>query len=181
MSKFSRRALVAGSAALPALGLPTVAIATPSIASPTTDAVSFPALVAQFVRVRDRWRAQRALDRAHIDKIRKLCPKAIGMSYDQYLALEVDDPRWEKANSVLSKIPEDDPVDEDGCSIAWNEIDGELWPMTQAMLNETPRSLTDLAWQAEVLLTADPELADGSLVRKLLKNIFALSGTNNNR
>jgi hypothetical protein len=51
------------------------------------------------------------------------------------------------------------------------------------MLSQTPQSATDLAWQAEALLTADCELAeggdipDGSLVRKLIKNVFALSGT----
>jgi hypothetical protein len=83
----------------------------------------------------------------------------------------------------MDENPSPDPTDEHGCSIAWNEISDELWPLAEAMLSQTPQSATDLAWQAEALLTADCELAegddipDGRLVRKLIKNVFALSGT----
>jgi hypothetical protein len=164
------------------------AVAVPSMANPapTADATSFPDLVARFMRVRERWRTQRALNQAWSDKIDGLLFKATGISRAEWPD-NPRHPRWTEFQATHGRIidenPSGDPTDEHGCSIAWTEIDNQLRPLAKAMLNQTPRSTTDLAWQAEALLTADCELAegddipDGSLVRKLIKNVFALSGT----
>jgi hypothetical protein len=63
----------------------------------------------------------------------------------------------------------------------WNEISDELWPLSETILDQTPRSLVDLAWQAEALAVSDAELRDSDdftlcRVRRLFENIRTLSG-----
>jgi len=163
------------------------AVVDPSIASapPSVDATSFPELVARFVRSRERWRTQRARDQAEDDKIDNLLVRATGLTRAEQPE-SPSDPRWDEFNAahhrIMEENPSDDPVDEEGASIAWNEINDELWPLAKAMLNQTPHSLTDLAWQAEAILTADPQELQstddnpgGRLLRSLLENISALA------
>jgi hypothetical protein len=80
-------------------------------------------------------------------------------------------------------------TDEHVRSIAWAEIDEELCSVTDLMLKQQPRSLVDIAWQAEaVRLCNDPgssltvrpgdeddEIDDESRVRDLISNITTLA------
>jgi hypothetical protein len=88
------------------------------------------------------------------------------------------------AEAALHKISQEnssDGCDEDGCLIAWNEINGELFSLAEEMLSRTPRSLADLAWQAEVLFVTEPELhapvedEDDGLHWQFIKNVRALA------
>jgi hypothetical protein len=104
-------------------------VAAPSIASTThtVDTVSFPSLVAKFVRVRERWRSRSERDQADSDKIKRLFYDATGI--DDWAAIDYRHPRFEEMLELRRKIINenpsdvDDPVDETGCS-----IDGMKFP-----------------------------------------------------
>jgi hypothetical protein len=182
----TRRAILAGASSVP-LAVTVGAVAAPMIVSsaPTVDAVSFPALVDQFVRIRERRNAKRALDQMWGDKIDKLFYEATGLDWD---ALDWQNPGFQQLEAVRRRIvhenPDDSDVDEEGVDNEWNEILDELWPLAEAMINQTPQSAVDLAWQAEALTTADCELLEipaddypaDRLLRKLLNNVRAFSG-----
>jgi hypothetical protein len=111
--------------------------------------------------------------------------EATGLGRDEWLAIDHRHPRFEEFCDLRRKIgdenPDGDPVDEHGASVSWNEISDELWPLSETILDQTPRSLVDLAWQAEALFVADAELQESNdftlcRVRKLFENIRTLSG-----
>ena len=162
-----------------------LATATAVTVSPTAT-TSFPDLVARFVQVHARWVAQRSRDEAWSDKISDLFYKTSGITNEQRLAMDESDPRWEAVKAQYHKAiddtPDDDPVDEYGASIAWDEIWDELWPVSEAMISREPKSIVDLGWQAEALVTAhfmeleSPGTDLGEqLIRKLIRNVRAFT------
>ena len=163
-----------------------VAPSVASAASTTVDTVSFPGLIARFIRFRERWRNQRALDQVRQDEFDDLFFKASGFTKEQRLAIGASDPRWKEMLALMDKIAAEirdyDLVDEHGRSIAWNALIDEIWPLADEILGQTPRTIADLAWQAEALTIADVQLLEpGSypsarLLRNLLANIRTLSG-----
>jgi hypothetical protein len=174
----TRRAILAGAASLPAALGSGASFATPA------DSVSFPELVSKFIPLRERWRAQVAIDEVHSTLFNDLFQKATGFSVDEWRSLlGTNDLRWKEGEAAFRKISNENPSDdddEDGCSIAWNELNGELCPLAEEMLSRTPQSLADLAWQAEVLFLTEPELDDDDegdgLHWQFIKNVRALGG-----
>jgi hypothetical protein len=169
----------------------TASLATAVAITPTatieTAAGSFPNLVARFVQVHALWVARRSRDQAWSDKINDLFFKTTGITDEQYHAMDISDPRREAVSAQYHKAiddtPSDDPTDEHGGSIAWNEILDELWPVTEAMISQQPKSIVDLGWQAEALVTAHfmelerPGTDSGEhLIRKLIRNVRAFAG-----
>jgi hypothetical protein len=175
--------ILAGAASLSAA----TSVAVPSIAIAADTPVSFPGLVARLMPVRERWLRQRALDKGDQDRFDDLFFAASGMTGEQYRALDEDDARKPELRSIRRKISAEfqdtDPVDEEGASIAWREIWDELNPLAEALLEQPPKSLVDLAWQAEVLVMGDSELLNSDsgylyrrLVGKFLENARACGG-----
>lgn len=179
----SRRALMAGApmAAVAALPLPQ-----PAAAAPAPGAVSFPALLAQFMPVRDRWLSKNARDEAHAAIRADLFYKASGMTNEERLAMDPSDPRFDQMHAlfmqVMDEVQSGDPVDKHGADIEWNEIFDEFYPLADAILSQPAQSIADLAWQAEVLVMSDCQLTEDSndpthwRTYKLVENIRLLSG-----
>jgi hypothetical protein len=148
------------------------AVVTPSIASaaPVLGDVSFPELVERFVVIHERWARHEAKSKAWSDKIDRLFFEATGVSPDGLLRADCRDPGQQELLDIHLQIMKenrsDDPVDDEGASIELSEICAELWPLADAMLSKTPRSIADLGWQTEALLTSDVNLRE------------SLSGTN---
>ena len=133
-----------------------------------------------------------AIDELESNLINDLFQKATGFSMAEWRSLAgTNDPRWKEGEAALYKISQEtssDDCDEHGCSISWNEINGELFPLAEEMLSRTPQSLADLAWQAEVLFVTEPELdepnededededEDDGLHWQFIKNVRALGG-----
>lgn len=177
-SKLSRRAALTAAATLAAV--PVTAGA--AVDAVDIGAVSFPELVDRFVRVCARRDAQLALDRADSAKTERLLDQATGLTREQRNEIKPTDPRWADYVANLDRIvkenPSSDPVDEDGDSVAWNEIHDELFPLCDAILERRPQSLADLAWQAEAFIVAYGEFLDdenGAGALKLADNIRRLA------
>jgi hypothetical protein len=183
----NRRAFMNSIVALPIVAAVPVEISTPAIANQAIAGdVSFPSLVARFARLQERWIVQDAKCKAWSGNIDRLFFEATGVTARQLHAADIRDPRFQELQEIWCKIidetPSDDPVNETGDSIAWNELNDELFPLAEAMLSRTPQSVADLGWQTEAILTAYDELRDEDtdvdypMIPKLLKNIRALAG-----
>ncbi len=168
--------------AVPVAAAATTAPSISSEASPT-EVCSFPELAARFVRIHQRWSAQRESDEAYRERIGQLFFGATGVSMDDFHKLDWEDEQCQRLRDVYNQIGNQNPDpnspnDEDGCSIAWAEIQDELDAVEEEMLDRTPESIVDLAWQAAVLWTADAQYWDGDVrvsLRQLFKNIRALA------
>jgi hypothetical protein len=181
----SRRGFLMNTMVSAAAFAPAAAVATPSIVAPACREVSFPGLVKRFMQVRERWSAQREMNQAWSDRIDQQMTAATGLSCEQLREISHDDPRRPEIDAIFKRVCVDDPsdpLDAEGCSIAWTEISDELDSVANAMLRRRPLSATDLAWQAEALMTADSELRDDlntehyPMLARLLENIRELAG-----
>jgi len=176
----TRRTVLASTAAI------SVAIGTGAIAVPADSACSFPDLVAQFVQMRERWRDRRAADATWNEFFDGLFEKQAGIPIKEFYAMDASDPGRKKYEAVFFLIYNQNPdprCDEDGVDIAWTEINRGLNSLAGQILLQQPRSLTDLAWQAEVLFLTEPELSDPDygdddkgLVFTFIRNVRALGG-----
>ena len=179
----SRRAILAGAAALPVFALP--AISAPAYAA--TGDVSFPELAARYAAIYSRWLTQSILDHAHLAKFEATVTEATGIprnqqphfgdeGYEAYFAIRCD----------LSKtIESDDPVDEHGCSIVWNEIHDELFPLVHEILEQPARSIADLALQAQAFALGQNQYwidglsednSEGKRVRAIIDSVCKFCG-----
>jgi hypothetical protein len=189
LSELNRRTLMAGAATAAAVALPaTVAADAAIVAGMATAApllplgdVSFPELAARLAAVAARWQRQRALDRADTDKIARLVTEATGTSSDDAPAR--GEPGYDRYEETRRRIVREydfefgDPVDEQGCSIAWNEIDDERFPLVEEILAMPVRSVADIVLQAQAFLLAEPfDIANSNLARRLVENILAAAG-----
>jgi hypothetical protein len=159
------------------------AVAAPTIvaAAPVGD-VSFPDLVAQLVRVRERLNERRVDVKAWSDKINQLFFDATGLTNDERLAIDRgEDPRQESFQEIHTRLMEENPYwgDDD----ALDRLVNDLWLVVEAIVSRTPTSVADLAWQAEALVTADPEILSDlgeacyeGLQAQVFKNIRTLAG-----
>jgi hypothetical protein len=159
------------------------AVAAPTIASaaPAGD-VSFPDLVAEFVKIRERLNEQRANFKAWSGKLDQLFFDATGVTNDEGLAIDCSvDPRGKRLVEIRKRLMKENPYwgDDD----AFDRIQSELWSVAEVMFSRQPMSVTDLAWQAEALVTADPDLfidrkeaLSERLHRQVFENIRTLAG-----
>jgi len=189
LSELNRRTLMAGAATAAAVALPaTVAADAAIVAGMATAApllplgdVSFPELAARLAAVAARWQRQRALDRADTDKIARLVTEATGTSSDDAPAR--GEPGYDRYEETRRRITREydfelgDPVDEQGYSIAWNEIDHERFPLVEEILAMPARSVGDIVLQAQAVALAEPfDIANSDLARRLVENILAAAG-----
>jgi hypothetical protein len=153
------------------------------VGEPAASHVSFPKpLFDRFVRIREQWSTQSLRDKVWSTKIDQLFFEETKVSFAN---VDYRDPRFRRMLAIHDRItqenPENDPVDEDGSSIVWNEIQEELFPVVTALLDCKPRSVVDLAWQVEAILLADGDLREGRIsqhpeVPILIDNIRRLAG-----
>jgi hypothetical protein len=169
----TRRAVLAGAAAIPALSLP--AAAAPEC--------SYPDLAARLAAVRERWLARTMKDEADTAQFEQELAAVTGKP--EGYRPDHTDPYFKEHLEIMERItcerPHDDPVDEDGASIAWNEIHDELFPITAAILQQPARSIADLGLQAQAFAlntpwywsTTEPEDPDA---RRLVDSICKFAG-----
>src|ERR1700676_90836 len=138
----SRRHLVTTAAALPALAIP--AIADPNGSNPDAELLR---LGAELEAVIVDWHAQRTLDRTERDEWEAACVAAGlpriefgSIPDDEYHAYQDKRSAIEDHHAWLSA-----DCDEQGASIAWNEIGDREYPLIDAIMAIKPRTLAGLA------------------------------------
>jgi hypothetical protein len=154
--------------------------------APNVGDLSFPDLVARFVKVRERWTAQMARDKAVTERHFKQLFEVTSITRQEWYEMTCKNPRWKETSTTFDKIlkedPSNDPVDEHGASIAWKEIGDDLDPLVYDIIARRPQSLADLAWQAEALIISDAEFREESdgffeqMHQRLVQNILTLAG-----
>jgi hypothetical protein len=146
----TRRALIAGAAALPAL-------AVPAGAAPIGE-ISFPDLAARFASVYARWSAQVKIGDKSLAAFNAKVEAVTGIASKNAPSMDDDPTGYWEIREALAKDPDlhrdDGPLDEHGCSIVWNEIHGEMYPLIREILRQPARSLADLALQAQAFALA---------------------------
>jgi len=135
----TRRAILAGVAALPALSLPTVA----------SDQISSPDLAERFAALYQRWLARSTEDLAHTKAYRAAIEKLTGMTYADYDAkftLEMSqDERvglleiGQRASLSVATSNDDEEAQDE-----WDDILDELNPLVRDILSRPINSLADL-------------------------------------
>jgi len=143
MSTINRRAVLAGTAVLPASPLPTPAAA--------FEECSYPALARRLDALYDRWLAQTQKDWKNSEQFdRQLfaltglrpreCPIPIDMDAN-FRRL------WDQAHNGIDY----GPYDEDGHPIVWNEIHDEMSALCDEIVHRPATTLADLALQARAI------------------------------
>src|SRR6185437_6108037 len=191
----TRRAILAGAATAVAVVQPgavrianakpvelTVGRAAPAVAPD----VSFPDLVARFIPLRRRLLDHIARWDAWSEAMDDAFYRATGAHTDEWRAIphsvRQSDPLDIAHRKIEAEMPFDDPMDEHGSSIELNEISDELTPVVEAMIESVPRSLIDLAWQAEALMVWDSEInvdfdcPAWRLRQRLIRNVQGAAG-----
>jgi hypothetical protein len=145
----TRRSILAGAAAaVPALAMPAGAA--------PVGKISFPDLAARFASVYARWFAQCKIEDERRAAFNAKVEAATGISRRDEPPIILGEPSayWDTFRTVQKNNPDNDPVDEDGCSIVWNEIHDELFPLVDEILQQPARSIADLALQAQAFALA---------------------------
>jgi len=160
----------------------TVGAAAPAVAPD----VSFPDLVARFIPLRRRLLDHIARWDAWSEAMDDAFYRATGAHTDEWRAIphsvRQSDPLDIAHRKIEAEMPFDDPMDEHGSSIELNEISDELTPVVEAMIESVPRSLIDLAWQAEALMVWDSEInvdfdcPTWRLRQRLIRNVQGAAG-----
>jgi hypothetical protein len=159
MTTLSRRSAFALS------GAAAVAVAAPSMATAQSKC-SFPDLAARLARVRERWVNQCNLDQAHDAAQDAFCEKETGLTEAEAREDQCSFPErpehgpkwraWWAAYTEYSEAhPDDDPVDEHGCSIAWNEIYDELNPVCREIMQRPAQNAADLGVQVQAFAVSN--------------------------
>jgi hypothetical protein len=151
--RFIRRLICSAGLAVSSIGVtPACWTALPALSLPVEAADSgyspaFVDLASRFEAISTRFFAQLAIDQQQSDEIDAAITKATGLTRDQWPHHR--DPGFEDHMELVRKIGAEFPDDDD--SIAWNEIDGELDPLGDIILTQTPHTLADLALQARAV------------------------------
>jgi hypothetical protein len=163
-SILSRRTLVASAAALPALAVPAVASAAPTQTAPTTLP---PDLIERFVRMRAWFLDDHKQTTLFSAEVGRRFFAATGMTNEEYWDLKWNDPGIEKLRAVRRQIGEqlsgrnreEWNAEEEAETAALGD---ERWEVCSAIMDHTPQTITDLAWQAEAFLIADMEIVNSN-------------------
>ena len=176
----SRRGFIMNSIVSAAAVASATAIPSQSIEKDPLGEVSFPGLVARFVKVQKRSDAQREKDKARREMIHRLFTAETGLPADVMFPPRPNSALWQRLDAIRSRLRDQYPnpdMDQNGASIAWPEIHDELYEVAEEMLNRGATSLTDLAWQAEALWTIDRGDSPDAFASKLIDNIRSLTGS----
>lgn len=156
MSTLSRRSLVTSAAALPAMAVP-AAVAGPASVAPACTLP--PELIDRFVPMRALYLDRCKRDEVAHAEIDRRFYAATGVTSEQRRELDYDHPRRRELDAIRSKIYEDFPMFADDDPEA-NWIGGDRWNVAEAMLECEPRTVADIAWQAEAYLLVDMEIVN---------------------
>jgi hypothetical protein len=188
-TNLSRRVAITGLGAA-VVGVPVAAAAS----SPAPNVCSYPDLVEKLVAVRRRYIAQHKRCIDHSEACRAYATAKTGITEDEARAelrnYEEDRPEdgpkwkaWAAASSEYDLAHDYDPVDDDGCSIEWTEINTELNPLCRSILASPALSLADLGLMAQAYAAlkasdlVDPDCADDSReARQLLEAVCKFCG-----
>lgn len=158
-TNLSRRALVRGAAAIPAVAvLPAAAFAADN---PDAELLE---LGAELDAVIPQWHAQRAIDAKESAAYEAAC-EAAGLPRIECMPIEewraYNEKRWAIRRQV---VHDDDNNDEHGASIAWNNIHDQTWSLIDAITtlaaSKPPQTLAGLAVLARTMTLSWSELWD---------------------
>lgn len=115
-----------------------------------------PDLIERFVRMRALFLDDRKRDELRRAEIDTRFRAATGVSLEEYYELEYNGPRRKELNVVHNKIWEEVPG-----SLSDEEVGrlgDERWSVVEAIMECEPKTIVDIAWQAEAFLIADLEI-----------------------
>lgn len=171
MSTLSRCTLVTAASAPPALAVP--ALASPAAASPPACTLP-PDLVERFVRVRAWYLGYHKREEKAGKEVDRRFEATTGLTAEQWREINCDDPRWKELTAINNKIYADFSIfqdDEPEADELWNE----RWGLAGALIECEPRTVVDLAYQAEAWRLADPDIfctTSGATADPLLRTFF---------
>jgi hypothetical protein len=158
--QLSRRALVRGAAAIPAVAvLPGAALAADN---PDAELIE---LGAELDAVIPQWHAQRAIDAKRSVAQDAAC-EAAGLPYIEYGSVSGEEYRayFEKRCAIGRQAVDDNETDEHGASIPWNNIHDQTWPLIDAITtlaaDQPPQTLAGLAVLARTMTLSWSEFWD---------------------
>jgi len=103
-------------------------------------------------------RAQMAIDKKSHDTWMATCDAA-GLPNVERDSMPFEEWRAYQHKRV-ALLRDDDPVDEHGCSIAWDRIHGKMWPAINAIMALKATTVAGLAVQAKAISLSFSELWD---------------------
>jgi len=171
----SRRAILAGTAAVPALALPAAATPATSASACTLS----PALIERFVRVRAWYLRSREAEILWSDEIDRRFYAATGFTWDD---VNHGHPRFEELEAARRKVYAEVPTPCELDDTETNLLGDERWRVAEAIIDHKPQTVVDLAWQAEAYLLADLDIfsfapssgTDDRLIRTFFRHIRTL-------
>ena len=155
----SRRAILAGAAAVPALALPAEAADNPD--------AELLALGSQLEPIIREWVAKRASDRRERAAWHAACERA---GFPQIAFGSVPDDEWrayqDKRVHIRPDDEEEEELEEDGASVVCNSIHERLEPLVEEILSRKARTVAGLAVQARAMSAWHSELWDEKIYGK---------------
>lgn len=113
----------------------------------------FPELEKRLTAVRNRWIAKRKIDASRQDLFEARVTAATGVPRSAGLGIFEKTPEseayWETRIRLSNSIPAEDPADEHGSSVIWNEIHDELYGVCEEIIGQSARTAADLGVQAQ--------------------------------
>jgi hypothetical protein len=153
----SRRALVRGAAAVPAVAGLSAAIPALASAADNSDAELL-ALSAQLDRICEQWLAERALDDEHNAIFEARVFAETGIAFRDAPAI-TDENRntgyWAVRDKVINETPHHDPD-----LTEWGRIHGRMYPLVDKILTYKAHTVAGLAVQAQAMALGHTELWD---------------------
>jgi hypothetical protein len=179
-AQLTRRSILMNSIVSAAAVASATAIPSQSVHREPFGEVSFPGLVARFVKVQQRCDDQREKDQMRREVIHRLFSAETGLPPNVMFPPRPKSARWRKLDAIRSRLWDQNPdpdMDQNGASIAWPDIQDELYEVAKEMLDRGANSLTDLAWQAEALWIIDRDDSPDVFASKLINNIRSLTSS----
>ncbi len=159
-TNLSRRALVRGATALPAVAGLSAAIPALASAADNPDAELL-ALSPQLDRICEQWLAQRALDDEDHAIFEARVFAETGIAYRDAPAI-TDENRntgyWAARDKILEENPRDDDPDPE--LTEWDQIHDRMYPLVDKILAYKAQTVAGLAVQAQAMAVCHPELWD---------------------
>jgi hypothetical protein len=176
----SRRAVLAGIAAVPALAAPALALPDASADAELIE------LGRELDPIIEEWQAKRAIDRVRQDAFEAKVREATGIAFKD--APEIPGPHpwptgscWDiRDRIVMDPDRECDPVDEDGVSLIWGSSHDRMYDLIDEILELEAKTIPGLAVQARAITLSEFQLwddeEDDDPIRKFIELVCAFVG-----
>lgn len=115
-----------------------------------------PELIERFVRMRAWYLEDHKQWRLRREEIDKRFYATTGITFDEYRDLEYEDPRRKELSAVHHKLCDD--ISSSVSDEETERLGDERWSVVEAIMEYEPKTIVDLAWQAEAFLIADLEI-----------------------